>query len=241
MLKNYVKTALRSFKRHKSSFLINVIGLSIGMACSILIFLWVFDELAHDRFHEDVDQIYQVMEHQTYSGSMFSTHSTPGILAPALKEEVPEFEYIATYTWNMEFLFTKEDKSLKENGFYARPDLFHILSIPLLQGNRDELLTNPQSVVISRELAQRYFGDENPIGESITINGEEVHTITGVFRKLPENSSIRFDFVLPFEDWLKRNEWATEWGNNGPRTIARLHAGVEGAQCKDQRFHQRAK
>lgn len=227
MLKNYVKTALRSFKRHKSSFLINVIGLSIGMACSILIFLWVFDELGHDRFHEDVDQIYQVMEHQTYSGSMFSTHSTPGILAPALKEEVPEFEYIATYTWNMEFLFTKEEKSLKENGFYARPDLFHILSIPLLQGNRDELLTKPQSVVISRELAQRYFGDENPIGESITINGEEVHTITGVFRKLPENSSIRFDFVLPFEDWLKRNEWATEWGNNGPRTIARLHAGVD--------------
>jgi len=227
MIKNYIKTALRSFKRHKSSFLINVIGLSIGMACSILIFLWVFDELGHDRFHEDVDQVYQVMEHQTYSGNMFSTHSTPGILAPALKEEVPEFEYIATYTWNMEFLFTKEEKSLKENGMYARPDLFHILSIPLIQGNRDELLSNPQSVVISRELARRYFGDENPIGESITINGEELHTITGVFRKLPENSSIRFDFVLPFEDWLKENEWATEWGNNGPRTIARLHAGVD--------------
>ncbi|MDX1586694.1 MAG: ABC transporter permease, partial [Balneolaceae bacterium] len=158
MIKNYLKTALRSFNRHKSSFLINVIGLSIGMACSILIFLWVFDELGHDRFHEDIDQIYQVMEHQTYSGDMFTTHSTPGILAPTLKEEVPEFQYIATYTWNMDFLFTKGQKSLKENGLYARPDFFHILSIPLLQGNRDELLTKPKSVVISREMAEKYFG-----------------------------------------------------------------------------------
>ncbi|MGK7371590.1 MAG: ABC transporter permease, partial [Candidatus Halalkalibacterium sp. M3_1C_030] len=227
MIKNYIKTALRSFKRHKSSFLIKVIGLSIGMACSILIFLWVFDELGHDRFHEDIDQIYQVMEHQTYSGEKFTTHSTPGILAPTLKEEVPEFQYVATYTWNMDFLFTKGEKSLKENGLYARPDFFHILSIPLLQGNRDELLLQPKSVVISKEMAEKYFGDENPVGESITFNSEELLTVSGVFRKLPENSSIQFDYVLPFDDWLKTNEWATDWGNNGPRTIAKLHAGVD--------------
>jgi len=227
MIKNYIKTALRSFKRHKSSFLINVIGLSIGMACSILIFLWVFDELGHDRFHEDIDQIYQVMEHQSFSGDMFTTHSTPGILAPTLKEEVPEFQYVATYTWNMDFLFTKGDKSLKENGLYARPDFFHILSIPLVQGSRDELLLKPKSVVISKEMAKKYFGEDNPVGESITLNSEELLTVTGVFRKLPENSSIQFDYVLPFEDWLKTNEWATDWGNNGPRTIAKLHAGVD--------------
>lgn len=197
------------------------------MACSILIFLWVFDELGHDRFHEDIDRIYQVMEHQTYSGDMFTTQSTPGILAPTLKEEVPEFQYVATYTWNMDFLFTKGEKSLKENGLYARPDFFHILSIPMLQGNRDELLSNPNSVVISREMARKYFGETNPVGESITLNSEELLTVTGVFRKLPENSSITFDFVLPFEDWLKENEWATEWGNNGPSTIAKLHAGVD--------------
>lgn len=227
MIKNYFKTALRSFKRHKSSFLINVIGLSIGMACSILIFLWVFDELGHDRFHEDIDQIYQVMEHQSYSGNKLTTWSTPGILAPALKDEVPEFQYVATYTWNMDFLFTKGEKSLKENGLYARPDFFHILSIPLLQGNRDELLLKPNSVVISQEMAKKYFGEANPIGESITFNSEELLTVTGVFKKLPENSSIQFDYVLPFEDWLKTNEWATDWGNNGPRTIAKLHAGVD--------------
>ncbi|HKL17959.1 MAG TPA: ABC transporter permease, partial [Halalkalibaculum sp.] len=181
----------------------------------------------HDRFHEDIDQIYQVMEHQSFSGDMFTTHSTPGILAPTLKEEVPEFQYVATYTWNMDFLFTKGDKSLKENGLYARPDFFHILSIPLVQGSRDELLLKPKSVVISKEMAKKYFGEDNPVGESITLNSEELLTVTGVFRKLPENSSIQFDYVLPFEDWLKTNEWATDWGNNGPRTIAKLHAGVD--------------
>ncbi|MEQ8523783.1 ABC transporter permease [Gracilimonas sp.] len=227
MFKNYLKTAFRSFKRHKSSFLINVIGLSIGMACSILILLWVLDELNYDHFHAEADQMYQVMEHQSYSGDIMTTHSTPGILAPALKEEVPEFQYVATYTWNIEYLFTKEEKSLKENGLYARPDFFHILDINLLHGNRDELINSPKSIAISKELAVKYFGTENAVGESITINGTELHTVTGVFKKLPENSSFQFDYVLPFEDWLANNDWATRWGNNGPRTIAKLYPGVD--------------
>ncbi|WP_428235288.1 ABC transporter permease [Gracilimonas sp.] len=227
MFKNYLKTAFRSFKRHKSSFLINVIGLSIGMACSILILLWVLNELNYDRFHIDADRMYQVMEHQSYSGDIMTTHSTPGILAPSLKEEVPEFEYVATYTWNIEYLFTKDDKSLKENGLYARPDFFYILDVNILHGNRDELINSPKSVAISKELAEKYFNTQNPVGESITINGTEVHTITGVFEKLPENSSFQFDYVLPFEDWLQNNEWATRWGNNGPRTIAKLYPGVD--------------
>lgn len=227
MLQNYLKTAFRSFKRHKSSFLINVIGLSIGMACSILILLWVLDELNYDRFHADSDQIYQVMEHQSYSGDKMTTQSTPGILSEALKEEVPEFRYISTYTWNLDYLFTKEEKSFKENGLYARPDFFHILDINILHGNRDELITNPNSVVITKELAIKYFDTENAVGESIIINGTETHTVTGVFEKLPENSSFRFDFVLPFEDWLDNNAWATEWGNNGPRTISKLYPDVD--------------
>lgn len=227
MLTNYFKTAFRSFKRHKSSFFINVIGLSIGMACSILILLWVMDELNYDKFHADSDQIYQVMEHQTYSDNIMTTISTPGVLAPALKEEIPEMEYLATYTWNQEFLFTKGEKSLKENGLYARPDFFHIFDIKLRQGNRDELINSPKTVAISRELAMKYFERENVVGESITIDGDQLHTITGVFQKLPENSSLQFDYVLPLEDWLERNTWAEEWGNNGPRTVAKLYPGVD--------------
>lgn len=227
MIKNYIKTAFRNFNRHKSPFLINVIGLSIGMACSILIILWVVDELNYDQFHEDSDQIFQVMEHRTYSGDIGTSTGTPGILAPALKENVPEFQYAATYTWDYELWFTKDDKSLKESGRYARPDFLRILSLPLIHGKAEGLLESPKTVVISQDLAKRYFGDENPVGESITINREVVHTITGVFENLPENSSFQFDFLLPFEDWLKRNEWAREWGNDGPRTIAKLYPNTD--------------
>ncbi|HMB98886.1 MAG TPA: ABC transporter permease [Balneolaceae bacterium] len=223
MFKNYLKTSFRNFKRQKSSFTINVAGLSIGMACSILIMLWVIDELNFDKFHENSGQIYQVMEHQRYSGEIFSTDATPGILAPALKDEFPEFSYVSTYTWNYNYLFTKGDKSLRESGIYARPDLFHILSIPILYGSSDELLKSPNTVAISKELSLKYFDREDATGESILINGDEFYTITGVFEKFSENSSFRFDFVLPFEDWLKINEWGESWGNNGPRTIARLH------------------
>ena len=184
------------------------------------------DELNYDKFHADNDRIYQVMEHQTYSDNIITTISTPGVLAPALKEEIPDMEYVATYTWNQEFLFTKGEKSLKENGLYARPDFFFIFDIKLIQGNRDELINSPKTVAISEELAMKYFERENVVGESITIDGTQLHTITGVFQKLPENSSLQFDYVLPLEDWLERNSWAQEWGNNGPRTIAKLYPGV---------------
>lgn len=226
MFNNYLKTTVRRFNRSKSSFLINVIGLSIGMACSILIFLWVLDEMNYDRFHNDVDQIYQVMEHQNLTGNKTTSLATPGVLAPTLKEEIPEFEYVATYTWNMNLLFTKDDKAFKESGLYARPDFFHILDIKLLYGNRNELINSPKSVVISRELAKKYFGTENAVGESITINESEVHTVTGVFQKMPENSSFQFDYVLSFKDWLENNQWAAKWENSGPRTIVKLYPGA---------------
>jgi len=226
MFSNYFKTTFRSFSKYKSSFFINVVGLSIGMACSILIMLWVLDELNYDRVYEETDKIYQVMEHQHYSDNIGTTISTPGILAPALKEEIPEIEYAATYTWNVNFLFTKEEKSLKESGIYARPDFFHIFSLPLISGNIDELINAPNSVAVSEELASKYFPNENPVGKSITINGDDLHTVTGVFKNIPENASIRFDYVLPFEDWLKNNDWATSWGNNGPRTVVKLSDNV---------------
>jgi len=234
MFHNYIKSAYRNFRRQKSSFFINVIGLSIGIACSILIFLWVNDELQFDRFHRDIDLIYHVMENQDYSGTVFTTNSTPGILAPALLEEFPEFTHVATYTWNIESLFTRDNNSFRESGIYARPDLFHILSINLIQGNRDNLISEPNRVAISRELAIKYFGSEDVLGETITLNDSKVHTVSGVFEKLPANSSMQFDYVLPFDDWLEENNWALQWGNNGPRSIAKVHPATDVAALNEK-------
>jgi len=226
MLKNYFKTAFRGFRRHKSSFFINLIGLTIGLTCSFLIVLWVLDEIKMDQYHTDIDQIYQVMEHQSYSGEVMTTYSTPGILARNLKEDFPEFEFASTYTWNNEYLFSKDNQAFREDGLYVENDFFKILDIELIYGNRDELLTSPNTIVLSEYMAEKYFGNINPVGQGITIDNDQELTITGVYKNMPSNSSFQFDGLLRYDDWLENSSWASEWGNNGPRTIAKLTPGV---------------
>ncbi|GAB5409760.1 MAG: ABC transporter permease [Balneolaceae bacterium] len=226
MLKNYFKTAFRGFRRNKSSFIINLAGLSIGLTCSFLIFLWVLDEMNVDQYHEDSDRIVQVMEFQHYSDEVSATLSTPGILARNLKLEFPEFEYAANYTWNSPRLFSKDNQNFYESGLDVENDFFNILSIDLIYGDQNQLLVEPNTAVISSEMAKKYFGERNPVGEGITYNNETELTITGVFREMPDNSTFQFDVLLNYEDWLIESEWATSWGNNGPRTIAKLTPGV---------------
>ena len=227
MLSNYFKTAFRGFRRQKSSFLINLAGLSIGLTCSFLIFLWVIDEMNMDQYHADIDQIVQFMEFQYATDVVTATENTPGILARSIKDEFPEFEYAANYSWNSDRLFSKDNQNFYESGLDVENDFFHILSIDLVYGNRDELLTKPNTVVISDEMAGKYFGGINPVGKGITYNNDTELTITGVFRKMPENSTFQFDALLNYEDWLERNDWATQWHNNGPRAIAKLAKGVD--------------
>lgn len=210
MLTNYIKTAFRNFRRNKASFFINVVGLAIGMACSILILLWVIDELSVNRFHTNIDRIYSVMEHQYYSDGVNSIPNTPGILAPALKEEIPEVEHAVTLnTWNQNHLFTVGEKSFKENGIYGREEFFQIFSFNLLKGVPEQVLEKPQSVVINKSLAKKYFGTpDDAMGEAIVINQNESYTVTGVFEDTPDNSTLKFNYVFPFKDWLARNDWA---------------------------------
>lgn len=148
MIKNYIKTIFRGFKRQKTSFFINIGGLAIGLACSFLIFLWVVDELNMDQYHEDADQIVQVMEYQYANNQYSASYGTPGILARNLKEEFPEFQFASNYTWNTDRLFSKDNQSFYENGLDVENDFFKILSIDLVYGDRSELLTQPNSVVI---------------------------------------------------------------------------------------------
>ena len=227
MFKNYLKTAFRGFRRQKSSFFINIAGLSIGLACSFIIFLWVIDEMSIDKFHAESDLIVQIMEHQTYSDRILTGPFTPGIIARNLKEEVPEFKYASNYNWVNSYLFTKDNQSFRESGLYVENDFFHILSIDLVFGNRDELLTKPNSIVLSEQMAKKYFGEQNPIGEGITIDNDQELTVTGVFKNMPSNSTFQFDCLLRYDDWLEENEWATNWGNNGPRSIAKLNPGTD--------------
>jgi putative ABC transport system permease protein len=189
--------------------------------------LWVLDERSVDKFHDDIDRIYLVMAHQAFSETVNTTISTPGLMASALREEIPEFEQTAVYSWNIEQHFSIDETSIKSTGIYAGPDIFKILSFDVLRGNMDLWMAEPNTVVLSRTTAQRYFEDDDVLGRQLIVNNDAVYTVTGVYDDFPANSTFRPGFIMPFDDYMRDNEWVLDWGNNGPRTIAKLHEGVD--------------
>lgn len=228
MLTHALKLAFRNFQRHRGSFLINVIGLSAGLACTLLIVLWVSDELAVDAFHEKDDRLYQVWEHQYYSDQIMTTVSTPGILAPALKEEVPEVEMATTFTWPVSYTLSVGEQNIKAKGRYVGPDYLSMFSFELDHGLAAEALQTVNSVAISESIATTLYGSgEAAMGQALEIDHKDVYTVMAVFADVPSQSSYEFDLLLPIEKFLENNEWATKWHNNGPRTFALLQEGAE--------------
>ena len=168
MIYNYLKIALRGFAKHKLTFFINLFGLSLGLWAAILIGLWVQSELNANRDFKEIDQVYRLMEHQKYGPDIFTTTSTPGILAKHIKEEFPEIERAATFSWNQEHLFVQGENRIKLNGFYAGGDYLHILQYEILHGDRNKALTENSHVVLTADAANKLFGRTDGPTESET-------------------------------------------------------------------------
>ena len=228
MLKHYLILVYRNFRRSKSYFLINLIGLSTGLVCTMLIYLWVRDEFSMNMFHEKKDRLYQVMEHQKYADEIMTTGSTPGILAETLKEEYPEVEHAATTTWVEKYTVSVGDHSIKADGYYVGKDFFEIFSFKLIEGSASQVLKDKLGMVISTDLAKSLFGTEKDVvGRMVDFQHEKSFQITGVFKGTPSNSQIQFDFVMSFEQYKDENEWVKSWGNNGPPTYITLKPGTD--------------
>ena len=226
MLKHSFILLYRNFLRAKGFFLINLTGLTAGLACTLVIYLWVRDELQMDQYHENSERLYEVMENQQYADEIMTTHSTPGVLAEALVEEIPEVEYATTTTWTNGYTLSIEDHNVKASGYHVGKDYFNIFSFNIVQGNPDQLLEDKYAMVISADLAQRLFGtEENVIGRSVELQHAKTFQITGVFDKVPLASSYQFDFVMNFKEYFDENEWVRSWGNNGPSTFVTLKPG----------------
>ncbi len=227
MLKHNLTLIYRNFVRAKGFFLINLFGLTTGLACTLLIYLWVRDELTVDKFHQKDSRLFQVMEFQQYADEIMTTTSTPGILAETLKEEIPEIEYAATTSWIDPYTLSIKEHNIKAEGYHAGSDYFSIFSYPLLEGNPELVLKDKTSIVISNELAKQLFGEEkNVIGKTVEVQHNKSYQVTGIFEKV-RSSSYQFDFVLSFEDFKDDNKWVLEWGNNGPATFAILREGSD--------------
>ncbi|NIO48659.1 MAG: FtsX-like permease family protein [Candidatus Aminicenantes bacterium] len=227
MFWNYLKVTWRNIKRYKGYSFINIIGLAVGLACCILILLWVQDELSYDRFHSKADDLYRAVKeyHKTEPATHYWPVSAP--LAPALKENYPEIIKAARFTHLRRGQLVKYgEKSLLETQIcLTDPDFFEMFTFPLLQGDPASVLSNPNSLVISEEMATKYFGSENPLGKTLNINNEYDFTVTGIMKNVPHNSHLKFDFLVPFiriEDFEK--EWAVldNWTLSGFATYVLL-------------------
>jgi putative ABC transport system permease protein len=231
MFWNYLKITWRNIKRYKGYSSINIIGLAVGLACCILILLWVQDELSYDRFHAQTDDLYRAVTefHKTEPAAHYWPVCAP--LAPALKEDYPEIiKATRLRRLGRGQLIKYGDKSFLESQVcLTDPDFFEMFTFPLVQGDPASVLSNPNSLVITEEMAAKYFGLENPLGKTLNINNEYDFSVTGIMKNVPHNSHLQFDFLLPFiriEDFEK--DWAVldNWTLSGFATYVLLQKGT---------------
>lgn len=225
MIKNYFKIALRNMMRNKTFSFINILGLGLGIACSLFIYLWVQDERSYDKFHANSDRLYQVIiSDKDKTGAISNSNdNTSGLLADALKQQIPEITDAVTVIWESDFLFTAGEKIGKEKGRYVGSDFFDMFSFPLLQGNAKTALSSPDNIVISQKIADNYFGKQNPVGKVIRIGDKRNYVVTGVVANVPGNSSITFDFVMPVQHGFEDSHWMIDgWEHYGPATYVML-------------------
>ncbi|WP_106791550.1 ABC transporter permease [Aquimarina sp. Aq78] len=232
MLRHNLILFLRNIKKYKSTFLINTIGLSSGLACVLLIYLWVNDELKVDKFHDKDSRLYQVMVNNEQLNEINTWNGTPANLPKALNEEVPEIEIAVGGTdpdWSMGFDLSVEDKKLKAIGKFAGNEYFKLFSYDLIDGQIDNALSENNSIVISESLAQKLFNTtEDVIGKTIdwkSLNIESPATITAIFSDPPTNSTDQFDFILPFG--LYKYVYGEGWENPNSVTYVLLKEGTD--------------
>ncbi len=247
MLRNYLKTALRSMRRHLAYTSINILGLSVGLLASFLILLWVQDELHHDQFHTDVDQIYRVMRTSRYGdGQVYTFASVTKKLDEVLDEEFPEITMGALQGWPENMTFSKDGVVFRESGRHGGKDYFKMFSYTFLAGNPETALDAPNAVVLTESMARKYFGDvfarsgsakqaaQQIIGESLQLDNRMDVFVSGVIENPPAQSSIKFDFMLPVEELEQRNEWMDSWGNNGIWMFVKLAPGADAGSVSNK-------
>ncbi len=208
MFTNYLKITWRNLLKDRQFTLLNLAGLSIGLACTLLIYLWVNDELKVDRFHQNGQRLFRVMINDKVGDQLVTRGTTAGTLGESLRKDMPAVTYAVTTTppeWFQQFHFSYKTNIVGAAGNFASSDFFNVFSYKLLQGNKDEVLADKNAVVISRHLARQLFNTEhNAVGKTLEwkwLSFTKQAVITGVFEDMPSNSTQRYDFVLPFDVW----------------------------------------
>ncbi|MCB9338594.1 MAG: ABC transporter permease [Lewinellaceae bacterium] len=233
MFQNYLKIAWRNLLRHKSTGLINIGGLTIGMGVAIMIGLWMHDELTFDRYHENYDRLAQVYIHQTFNDKTGTGQAVSLPVEPTLRNEFSsDFDGMALTSWTFDHTLQAGEKILLKSGAYAQPDFPSLFSLKMRSGNYADALSKPQSIILSQSLAKALFGEEDPMGKTIRFDASENLKVTGVFEDLPKNTSQHeIGFLVDWVEYETQQGWVKQskdnWGNHSFQLYVQLAEGAD--------------
>lgn len=237
MFKNYCKLVFRNLLRNKTYGALNIAGLAIGITCAGLIFLWVEDELAYNSSFDKKEQLHWVRVRNNYEGAIRVMDATPAQLAGAIKNEVPGIVNSCRKS-NGRFLFALGEKKIYETGFYVDSTFFNMFGFGFVQGNPATAFQNLYSVVITENMAQRFFGnDKQVVGKTLRVDNNQDYIVTGVIKNPPLNASLQFDWLSPFQIFVNRKPWVMrEWGANTVGTYVELEKNASVAKIDKQLY-----
>jgi putative ABC transport system permease protein len=230
MLRNYFKIAVRSLRKHKLYSFINVFGLALGMACSLLIGLWVKYELSYDRFWPDADRIHFVRINSLFNGETQTSFVTPGPLQEVIAKDIPEVAAVTKLTYSAERLVKVGEKSAQVSGRYASADFFRVFEVPVRAGDPQAALAQPNRIVITRRVAEQFFPNGQALGQPLQLDNDRFFTVGAILENLPTNGTVAFDWLVNFQ--VQEQDWMKTWGNNSFTTYVRLKPRTTAAQAE---------
>jgi putative ABC transport system permease protein len=198
MFENYFKIAWRNLFRNKGFSLTNILGLAIGMTCTILILLWVQDELTYDKFHANYSNIYKVIANRDFNNQVFTDENMVLPLAQTIQKEIPQVKYAVVTTHQQPHVLAYGDAKLKKQGYTVGEHFFDMFSWKFIKGNAATALPDAYSIVLTQSTAKTLFGDANPINKVIRVDNEYDAKVTAIVVDVPGNSTFQFDFIKAF-------------------------------------------
>ncbi len=231
---NYIQTSLRTLKKSKAYSFLNIFGLAIGLACAGLIFLWVEDELSFDSGNLKKDQVYIVDVNEAQDAGVLTHSSTPGPLAEMMKSMLPGVVNASRATDNTSLQFRIGEKMVNADGKYTDRSFFELFTLPFVQGNAKSAFAQLYSIVLTESTAHKFFGDDkNVLGKSVLLKNQ-AYVVTGVLKDLPENSTLQFEWLAPFEVFSQENPYTKRWGNFCLNTYVEMKPGANIAALNQQ-------
>ena len=236
MLRNYIKTAWRNIVNNKIYSAINMLGLAAGMAVTLIIALWVYKEYSSNRFLPGYQNTYQVKLNHTIEGSVRTMNGASLPLADLLRKDIPEIKYVASTDWCDKHGLMVGDAKLFLRGMRVENDFLKILQYPLLKGNANTVLNDPYSIVLTESTAKALFGKEDPLNKTVRYENKHELKVTGILKDLPDNSFLKFTYLIPFSyreqtaNWIK--EARHQWGNNSFQLFVALQPNIAYGQIE---------